>query len=194
MRLVSPHIHGTNAPSASGASHPTTAHSRRFSVRRLRTTDIHVESKRRATVTAWVPNNLRSRITRTFDPIRAVTRSGHAEVGTDLPGPLFPCSGSYAATKTQRKLGQLPSNRGLREQSKAHPQCHESATCHVAKWHGSCSWKNVAFAITEADMDVNIFMGVLLLSFGLLVPILVLQPGRRRTFSAPRSDSDHHHS
>ena len=41
----------------------------------------------------------------------------------------------------------------------------------------------------EADMNVDLLLGVLLLSFGLLVPVLVLQPGRRRELNAPAAGS-----
>ena len=60
-----------------------------------------------------------------------------------------------------------------------------------ALWHPSCSLKHVHL---EADMNMDLFVGILLMGFGLLVPILVLQPGRRRDFSAPRGDTVHRHS
>jgi len=43
-------------------------------------------------------------------------------------------------------------------------------------------------------MNADLFMGILLLGLAVLVPILVLQPGRRREFSAPQRQSVHHHS
>ncbi len=49
---------------------------------------------------------------------------------------------------------------------------------------------DVEFAMTEGDMNVDLLLGVLLLSFGLLVPVLVLQPGRRREFNAPAGGCD----
>ena len=46
----------------------------------------------------------------------------------------------------------------------------------------------------EGDMNADLCMGILLLGLAVLVPILVLQPGRRREFSAPQRQSVHHHS
>ena len=59
-----------------------------------------------------------------------------------------------------------------------------------ALWQRSCSLKHVDL---EAYMDVDLFMGIVLMGVALLVPILVLQPGRRRDFSAP-GDTVHRHS
>ncbi len=83
MRLVSPHIYGTKGQahqehlSSHDGAFPT------ISVHRLRTTNIRVESKRRATLIWYRSQSLANTPTNSFDRMWAVTSSGHAEAATD---------------------------------------------------------------------------------------------------------------
>lgn len=83
MRLVSPHIHGANAPSASGISSHDGAFPTVLSAPSSNDRHPCREQESCQPHLLTIRNDLRSTSTKCFDRMRAVTSSGHAEVGTE---------------------------------------------------------------------------------------------------------------